>query len=236
MVCCFNRHLHYHVKSIFLRYFLALRLFSCMRFCHFIKIFIIINVIQMHNNILIQELALTVGLLFEFCDNCSHSLFAINCIACFICDIVSIALYMKTSRQFRACSHAEAIIRFFFFFFFCSIHVMFYNSFFCSEHGRQLRLYDIRSREREIHTFGWKQSSESKSGLISQSWSHDGWHLSSGSLDPAIHLFDIRCNGKGPSQTIHAHQRRVFKAIWHQSIPLMTSVSSDHNIGLHEME
>lgn len=124
----------------------------------------------------------------------------------------------------------------FFFFFFCSIHVMFYNSFFCSEHGRQLRLYDIRSREREIHTFGWKQSSESKSGLISQSWSHDGWHLSSGSLDPAIHLFDIRCNGKGPSQTIHAHQRRVFKAIWHQSIPLMTSVSSDHNIGLHEME
>ncbi|XP_039137873.1 uncharacterized protein LOC120275385 isoform X2 [Dioscorea cayenensis subsp. rotundata] len=105
-----------------------------------------------------------------------------------------------------------------------------------SEHGRQLRLYDIRSREREIHTFGWKQSSESKSGLISQSWSHDGWHLSSGSLDPAIHLFDIRCNGKGPSQTIHAHQRRVFKAIWHQSIPLMTSVSSDHNIGLHEME
>ncbi|KAJ0969782.1 hypothetical protein J5N97_022659 [Dioscorea zingiberensis] len=100
----------------------------------------------------------------------------------------------------------------------------------------QLRLFDIRLRGTEIHSFGWKQdSSESQSALINQAWSPDGWYLSSGSMDPAIHLFDIRYNGKEPSQTVHAHQKRVFKAIWHQSIPLLTSISSDLSIGFHKV-
>ncbi|KAH9770284.1 WD REPEATS REGION domain-containing protein [Citrus sinensis] len=59
--------------------------------------------------------------------------------------------------------------------------------------GRQLRLYDIRLRQTEIHAFGWKQeSSESQSALINQSWSPDGLYITSGSADPVIHLFDIR--------------------------------------------
>ncbi|GJN22640.1 hypothetical protein PR202_gb10227 [Eleusine coracana subsp. coracana] len=58
--------------------------------------------------------------------------------------------------------------------------------------GRQLRLFDIRLRQTEVHGFGWKQeSSESQSALINQSWSPDGWYLSSGSADPVIHIFDI---------------------------------------------
>ncbi|KAK8960490.1 hypothetical protein KSP40_PGU005344 [Platanthera guangdongensis] len=102
--------------------------------------------------------------------------------------------------------------------------------------GKQLRLFDIRLRQTEIHAFGWKQeSSESQSALINQAWSPDGLYLSSGTVDSMIHIFDIRYSGTGPSQSVLAHQKRVFKAIWHQSLPLMTSISSDLNIGLHRI-
>lgn len=102
--------------------------------------------------------------------------------------------------------------------------------------GKQLRLFDIRLRQTEIHAFGWKQeSSESQSALINQAWSPDGLYLSSGTVDSMIHIFDIRYSGTSPSQSVQAHQKRVFKAIWHRSLPLMTSISSDLNIGLHRI-
>ncbi|TYH08923.1 hypothetical protein ES288_A07G055700v1 [Gossypium darwinii] len=103
-------------------------------------------------------------------------------------------------------------------------------------HEKQLRLYDIRSMYAELHSFGWKQeSSESHSALINQAWSPDGLYLSSGSADPDIHIFDIRYNACKPSQSIRAHHRRVFKAVWHHSLPLLISISSDLQIGLHKM-
>ncbi|XWS37034.1 hypothetical protein CRYUN_Cryun19dG0009100 [Craigia yunnanensis] len=102
-------------------------------------------------------------------------------------------------------------------------------------HERQLRLYDIRLRHTELHSFGWKQeSSDSQSALINQAWSPDGLYLSSGSADPVIHIFDIRYNASKPSQSIRAHQKRVFKAVWHYSFPLLISISSDLQIGLHK--
>ncbi|KAL5217766.1 hypothetical protein ABZP36_018450 [Zizania latifolia] len=101
--------------------------------------------------------------------------------------------------------------------------------------SRQLRLFDIRLRQTEVHAVGWKQeSSESQSALINQSWSPDGWYLSSGSADPVIHIFDIRHNGQNPCQSVQAHQKRVFKALWHQTAPVLTSISSDLNIGIHK--
>ncbi|EPS73997.1 hypothetical protein M569_00756, partial [Genlisea aurea] len=101
---------------------------------------------------------------------------------------------------------------------------------------RQIRLYDLRSSKGEIHAFGFKQeSSESQSALISQSWSPDGLRLSSGSVDPVIHIFDIRYNASVPSQSIRAHQKRVFKAAWHHALPILVSISSDLNIGLHRL-
>ncbi|XP_023001767.1 uncharacterized protein LOC111495809 [Cucurbita maxima] len=101
--------------------------------------------------------------------------------------------------------------------------------------GKQLRLYDIRLRQTELHAFGWEQkSSESQSALINQAWSPDGLVLTSGSADPVIHLFDIRYNLHKPSQSIRAHQKRVFKAVWLQSLPLLISISSDLNVGLHK--
>ncbi|KAL6638559.1 hypothetical protein ACP70R_023670 [Stipagrostis hirtigluma subsp. patula] len=101
--------------------------------------------------------------------------------------------------------------------------------------GRQLRLFDVRLRQTEVHSLGWKQeSSESQSALINQSWSPDGWYLSSGSADPVIHIFDIRHNGQNPCQSVQAHQKRVFKALWHQTFPILTSISSDLNIGIHK--
>ncbi|CAN6286153.1 unnamed protein product [Urochloa humidicola] len=101
--------------------------------------------------------------------------------------------------------------------------------------GRQLRLFDIRLRQTEVHAFGWKQeSSESQSALINQSWSPDGWYVSSGSADPLIHIFDIRYHGQKPCQSVQAHQKRVFKAVWHQTLPYLTSISSDLNIGIHK--
>ncbi|KAG8652744.1 hypothetical protein MANES_06G126801v8 [Manihot esculenta] len=58
---------------------------------------------------------------------------------------------------------------------------------------KQLRLFDIRLRQTELHSFGFKQeSSDSQSALINQAWSPDGLYLTSGSVDPVIHLFDIR--------------------------------------------
>jgi WD40 repeat protein len=100
--------------------------------------------------------------------------------------------------------------------------------------GRQLRLFDVRLRQTEVHAFGWKQeSSESQSALINQSWSPDGWYVSSGSADPVIHIFDIRHHGQNPCQSVQAHQKRVFKAVWHQTLPYLTSISSDLNIGIH---
>ena len=107
--------------------------------------------------------------------------------------------------------------------------------FFCRAHEKQLRLYDIRLRHTELHSFGWKQeSSDSQSALINQAWSPDGLYLSSGSADPVIHIFDIRYNARKPSQSIRAHQKRVFKAVWHYSFPLLISISSDLQIGLHK--
>ncbi|KAL9239400.1 hypothetical protein vseg_013729 [Gypsophila vaccaria] len=101
---------------------------------------------------------------------------------------------------------------------------------------RQLRLFDIRLRHSELHVFGWKQeSSESQSALINQAWSPDGLYISSGSADPMIHIFDIRYNSHKPSQSVNAHQKRVFKADWHASLPLLISISSDLNIGLHKI-
>ncbi|KAM2075665.1 hypothetical protein ACFX1T_038517 [Malus domestica] len=102
-------------------------------------------------------------------------------------------------------------------------------------HEKQLRLFDIRLRQTEIHAFGWKQeSSESQSALINQAWSPDGLYISSGTADPLIHIFDIRYNANKPSQSISAHQKRVFKAVWLHSCPLLISISSDLNIGLHK--
>ncbi|KAF7834032.1 U5 small nuclear ribonucleoprotein 40 kDa protein-like [Senna tora] len=101
---------------------------------------------------------------------------------------------------------------------------------------RQLRLYDIRLRHTELHAFGWKQeSSDSQSALINQAWSPDGLYITSGSADPTIHIFDIRYNAHKPPQSIRAHQKRVFKAVWLQSIPLLISISSDLNIELHKI-
>ncbi|KAL6319372.1 hypothetical protein AAG906_014046 [Vitis piasezkii] len=102
--------------------------------------------------------------------------------------------------------------------------------------GKQLRLFDIRLRQTELHAFGWKQeSSDSLSALINQTWSPDGLYITSGSVDPVIHIFDIRSYAHKPSQSIKAHQKRVFKAIWHHSLPLLISISSDLNIGLHKL-
>ncbi|KAH0889206.1 hypothetical protein HID58_051635 [Brassica napus] len=80
-----------------------------------------------------------------------------------------------------------------------------------------------------------QDSSESQSALINQSWSPDGLHITSGSADPVIHVFDIRYNARKPTQSIKAHQKRVFKAEWHYSQPLLISISSDLNIGLHKI-
>ncbi|KAL3818474.1 hypothetical protein ACJIZ3_004379 [Penstemon smallii] len=100
---------------------------------------------------------------------------------------------------------------------------------------RQLRLFDLRLKQ-EIHSFGWKQeSSESQSALINQAWSPDGLYITSGSADPFIHIFDIRYNAHTPSQSIRAHQKRVFKAAWHHALPILISISSDLNIGLHKI-
>ncbi|CAM6085184.1 unnamed protein product [Calypogeia fissa] len=101
--------------------------------------------------------------------------------------------------------------------------------------NKQLHLFDIRSRT-ELHTFGWQQeSSDTQSTLITQSWSPDGFYTASGSADPKIVIFDIRYNGREPAQTIYAHTKRVFMAVWHQTLPLMLSISSDLAIGVHRI-
>lgn len=106
----------------------------------------------------------------------------------------------------------------------------------CRAPESQLRLFDIRLRKTELHAFGWRQdSSESQSALINQAWSPDGLCITSGSADPVIHVFDIRYNASRPFQSMKAHQKRVFKAAWHRSLPLLVSISSDLSIGMHKI-
>ncbi|KAE8672275.1 Detected protein of confused Function [Hibiscus syriacus] len=54
--------------------------------------------------------------------------------------------------------------------------------------------------------------------------------------EPVVHerqirLYDVRSMS---SESIRAHQKRVFKAVWHNSLPLLISISSDLQIGLHK--
>ncbi|ESW31949.1 hypothetical protein PHAVU_002G281600 [Phaseolus vulgaris] len=101
---------------------------------------------------------------------------------------------------------------------------------------RQLRFFDIRSKRTELHAFGWKQeSSESQSALINQAWSPNGVYITSGSADPMFHIFDIRYNGRKPSQSIESHDKRVFRVMWLRSLPLLISISSDLRLGLHQV-
>ncbi|KAG6550237.1 hypothetical protein Mapa_008197 [Marchantia paleacea] len=101
--------------------------------------------------------------------------------------------------------------------------------------SKQLHLYDIRAKT-ELHTFGWVQeSSDTQSALITQSWSPDGYYTASGSADPKIPIFDIRFNGREPAQTIYAHTKRVFMAVWHHCLPMILSISSDLNVGVHRI-
>ncbi|KAL3690262.1 hypothetical protein R1sor_016571 [Riccia sorocarpa] len=100
---------------------------------------------------------------------------------------------------------------------------------------RQLHLYDIRART-ELHTFGWvTESTDQVSALITQSWSPDGYYIASGSADAKIPVFDIRYNSPDPAQTILAHSKRVFMAVWHHSLPMILSISSDAQIGVHRI-
>ncbi|KAJ3669672.1 hypothetical protein LUZ60_011622 [Juncus effusus] len=102
------------------------------------------------------------------------------------------------------------------------------------EPEKQLRLFDMRGKHKEVHAFGWKQDhSESQSALVNPAWSLDGWQVSTGSADNFIHFFDIRYKSNVPSQSLKAHSKRVFKAVWHPTSPLLISISSDLNIGLH---
>lgn len=105
----------------------------------------------------------------------------------------------------------------------------------CRTREKQFRLFDIRLKLKEVHAFGWKQERrDTQSALVNQDWSPNGLYITSGSDDPLIHIFDIRYNGHEPSQSIKAHQKRVFRAMWHHSRPLLISISSDSNIGFHK--
>ncbi|XP_048228504.1 uncharacterized protein LOC8275490 isoform X1 [Ricinus communis] len=118
----------------------------------------------------------------------------------------------------------------------CDFNLFMVQTGMCRIPEKQLRLFDIRLRQTELHSFGFKQeSSDSQSALINQAWSPDGLYLTSGSVDPMIHVFDIRYNSHKPSQSVRAHNKRVFKAVWHSSLPLLISISSDLLIGLHKI-
>ncbi|KAE9602714.1 putative transcription factor WD40-like family [Lupinus albus] len=101
---------------------------------------------------------------------------------------------------------------------------------------KQLRLCDIRTKQKEVHTFGWTQAItlEARTNLITQAWSSNGMYITSGSSYEMIHIFDIRCNGQNPSQSLQAHQKGISKVSWLQSLPLLISISSDNNIGFHK--
>ncbi|GBG69054.1 hypothetical protein CBR_g3752 [Chara braunii] len=101
---------------------------------------------------------------------------------------------------------------------------------------RQLRLFDFRSDRRELHSFGWQQSSDTLSALIRPSWSPNGLYIATGSSDPKLHVFDIRYTGRSPAQTISVHTKRVLRVEWHPTWPLLTSISSDLCIGMHSFQ
>ncbi|GKC26382.1 putative peptide transporter PTR2-like protein [Tanacetum coccineum] len=71
--------------------------------------------------------------------------------------------------------------------------------------------------------------------MVRLQWSPSGLLLSSGSRDNKIHLFDIRYARADPLTSIQVHNKRVFKAVFHPTCPVMISLSVDKRIGYHNI-
>jgi len=69
---------------------------------------------------------------------------------------------------------------------------------------------------------------------IVPSWSADGTFISSGSIDPRIHVWDVRYSkAHEPAQTLDMHKKRVLCAEFHPKKNKLITLSSDKNIGFH---
>ncbi|GJS56939.1 RNA-directed DNA polymerase, eukaryota [Tanacetum coccineum] len=71
--------------------------------------------------------------------------------------------------------------------------------------------------------------------MVRLQWSPSGLLLSSGSRDNKIHFFDIRYARADPLTSIQVHNKRVFKAVFHPTCPVMISISVDKRIGYHNI-
>jgi len=100
----------------------------------------------------------------------------------------------------------------------------------------QLHVLDYRCKS-SVMKFSWCSKSTSVlSRYIFPSWSPCGNFIACGSVDPQIHIWDIRFSRQYglPTQSISCHRKRVLYASFHPvAINRLVSISSDRTMGLH---
>ena len=103
---------------------------------------------------------------------------------------------------------------------------------------RQLKFWDVRSKETLNAMFGWKRSKDSqKTALVKPAWSPSGLLLSCGPAEEKVRVYDIRyCSAKNPSITLSDHSGKVFKVAWAPTRSVLVTTSlNDKKIGLYSL-
>jgi len=82
-----------------------------------------------------------------------------------------------------------------------------------------------------------KKPEQANSQYIIPSWSTEGIYVASGSVDPILHVWDIRYNAiELPSKSWSMHTRRILRAEFHPSKRhTIFTLSSDRKLGIHNL-
>ncbi|OQS05019.1 hypothetical protein THRCLA_02797 [Thraustotheca clavata] len=105
--------------------------------------------------------------------------------------------------------------------------------------NQTLLLHDLRVHNNtNMPSMVWYKSqsdTRSMTQTITPRWSSAGMHVSCGSINGEVHLWDVRaCKRKmnTPHQSIRLHKKTVLHANWHAQHNVLMSISNDRNIGV----
>jgi len=105
---------------------------------------------------------------------------------------------------------------------------------------KQVRIFDIRTQS-EVLALSYKMSNPKNSGVsqfIVPSWSSDGTFVASGSVDPILHVWDVRyVKADQPAKSWSLHKKRILRAEFHpRQRNCILTLSSDRTLGCNIFE
>ncbi|KAL4175362.1 hypothetical protein KRP22_000330 [Phytophthora ramorum] len=107
----------------------------------------------------------------------------------------------------------------------------------CIEQNKyNLLLHDLRERN-DGNEMSLTWDSGATSQYIVPRWSPAGYHVSCGSKEGVVNIWDVRMRGEHypavrPQQSLRVHHKTVLHATWHPRYDAMFSVSHDRMLGL----